>query len=31
MLAFRRFPEDLFLGSPVYLNALRAAIVADAQ
>jgi spermidine synthase len=31
MLAFRHFPEDLFIGSPVYLNALRAAIVAHAQ
>jgi spermidine synthase len=31
MLAFRHFPEDLFIGSPVHLNTLRAAIVADAQ
>jgi spermidine synthase len=31
ILAFRRYPEDLFIGSPVALGALRAAIVAGAQ
>jgi spermidine synthase len=31
MLALRHFPEDLFIGSPGNLNALRAAIVAGAQ
>ena len=29
MLAFRHYPEDLFVGSPGNLNALRAAIVAQ--
>jgi len=31
MLALRHFPDDLFVGSPAQLGALRAAIVADAQ
>jgi spermidine synthase len=31
MLALRHYPEDLFVGSPVELNALRSAIVAGAQ
>jgi spermidine synthase len=29
MLAFRHYPEDLFIGSPGNLNALRAAIIAQ--
>ena len=31
MLALRHFPDELFIGSPGNLNALRAAIVAGAQ